>query len=52
MEVVEHQEGVELGDLVITEGPFQMDAGPFDGGPAFENLGDAANGHGCSSECR
>ena len=30
VEVVQHQEGVELRNLGITEGAFQVDAGPFD----------------------
>jgi hypothetical protein len=38
MEVIQHQEWIELGNLGIPEGPFQMDTRTFDGGAAFENL--------------
>ena len=46
MEIVQHQEGIELRHLGIAEGALQVDAGPFDGGAALEDLGDAAGGHG------
>ncbi|MBT9163066.1 MAG: hypothetical protein DDT27_01635 [Dehalococcoidia bacterium] len=44
MEVVKHEEGVEQGDLIVAEGPFQMDAGPLDGWLAFPNFADLAHG--------
>ena len=38
MEIIQEQERVELGDLVVTKHPLQMNARPFDGCPAFPYL--------------
>jgi hypothetical protein len=44
MEIVEHEDGVEQGHMVVSESPFQMDAGPFDGRFALPHLADFAHG--------
>ena len=44
VEVVEQQERVEQGDLVIAEGPLQMHAGPLDGRLALPDFADLAHG--------
>jgi len=45
MEIIQHEEGVEQGNLIVTEGPFQMDPGTLDGRFALPDFADPA--HGC-----
>jgi len=44
VEVVEEQERIKQGDLIVAEGPLQMDACAFDGGLALPDFADFANG--------
>ena len=44
MEVIKHEKRVELGDLVVAKGPFQMDARSLDGWFAFPDFADLAYG--------
>jgi len=44
MEVVEHEKRVELRDLVVSECPFQMNAGSLYGWLAFPDLVDLTYG--------
>jgi hypothetical protein len=44
VEIIEHEEGIEQGDLGVPESPSQMDASPFDGRLALPDLADLAHG--------
>ena len=41
-EIVEQQEGVEEGDLLVAEGPFEVDARPFDRRPGSPHFPDGS----------
>jgi hypothetical protein len=40
MEIIEHEERVEQGNLMVPEGPFQVDPGAFDNRFALPDLAD------------
>jgi hypothetical protein len=40
MKIVQEKKRVQLGDMLVAEGPFQMNPGALDGRFALENLRD------------